>query len=395
MDCGGCTGGMACVANVCITCTTHSQCGAGFLCRDGVCQLCTVSCPGGDPVACGEALQEALDAGGMIYVCPGRYEPPATNGTEGFVINDNGVAVIGAGQDDNPTANTILDLGARTPPVDSRLITNRGGTSGNPVTLANLRITGGRFTSFFGGATAVSNREPGVLEMTDCTVIDNGGTNGGSAIENGNGAGPAELTMTRCTITDNDAANGFGGGIRNLGTLELDACTVSGNTALRGAGIATQGGEVTLRNGTSVDLNIAPNFGGGIYNENSDVTIDASFVTGNQTTGPISQGGGINNVGGQFWVINGSRIKGNTSVAEGGGIFNSGTPSRSGPVDIDASSSVTENTAPAGRGGGIFNFDHSAFQPAVVTLATDQIVTNNTGGNCATLVGPPIANCNG
>jgi hypothetical protein len=389
MDCGGCAGGQACVANVCITCTTHSQCGAGVLCHDGVCHSCTVSCPSGNPAACGAALQEALDDGGTIYICPGTYQPPESGGIAGFVITKNGVSVIGAGQDADPTANTILDSGTA---ANARLILNRGGTTGNPVTLANLHITGGRTTGLFFGAMGVENREPGVLEMTDCTVTGNGGAIGGAAVGNGIGGAPVTLTMTRCTITDNDNGDGFGGGIRNLGTVELDACTVSGNTALRGGGISTQNGEITLRNGTRVDTNTALHpdpsvsaFGGGIYSENSDITIDASSVTANKAEGQNSQGGGINNSGRQLKVINGSRIEGNTAAAGGGGMF-----TFAAQVTIDVDSRVTANTAPGGQGGGIFNLN------GTVTLATDQIVTNNNGGNCMSIGGTsPIANCNG
>ena len=54
--------------------TLSCGCPANQIClRSGVCQPCTVTCTG-TPVACGTALQTALNGGGTVYVCPGRYQ---------------------------------------------------------------------------------------------------------------------------------------------------------------------------------------------------------------------------------------------------------------------------------------------------------------------------------
>jgi hypothetical protein len=88
-----------------------------------------------------------------------------------------------------------------------------------------------------------------------------------------------------------------GGGIMNLGTLTLDNCIVSHNTASSGGGIMNDG-TLTIINSTV-----------------SDNTADGS---GNGGTGRGS-GGGIKNMVGMLTVIN-STISGNTTVWSGGGI---------------------------------------------------------------------------
>jgi hypothetical protein len=59
-----------------------------------------------------------------------------------------------------------------------------------------------------------------------------------------------------------------------------------------------------------------------------------------------------------------------------------------GAVTIEDSCRVTENTAPAGQGGGMY----ADSQTIEVTLESEQIVTDNVGGNCA---GVSIDNCVG
>ena len=55
--------------------TELRRCPANQIClRSGLCQACDVTCPSGDPAICGDDLQSALDAGGTVYVCPGRYQ---------------------------------------------------------------------------------------------------------------------------------------------------------------------------------------------------------------------------------------------------------------------------------------------------------------------------------
>src|SRR6185437_8215838 len=94
-------------------------------------------------------------------------------------------------------------------------------------------------------------------------------------------------------ITIENGLSAFGGGINNLGTLNIINTTFSGNTA-----------------------NVS---GGGAINNNigSILNITNSIFSGNSTG---SNGGGINNSGGTF-IIKNSTFSGNSAVAGGGGIL--------------------------------------------------------------------------
>lgn len=116
-----------------------------------------------------------------------------------------------------------------------------------------------------------------------------------------------------------DTSAGRGGGIANYGTLTLQSCTVSGNTASF--------------------------FGGGIYNTGMLTVTGGTIVSGNSS----GQGGGIANDAVGTLSVTGSTLSGNTAGYEGGGIFNAGK----------ATASVTNSTLSGNKasyeGGGIFN----------------------------------------
>jgi hypothetical protein len=364
----GCT--TVCPANVCGSLpdgcggTQQCSCSSTQICIEGTCQTCTVTCANEDPATCGTALQVAINAailnGDTVYVCPGRYRGRSNAGL-GFEITA-AVDVIGAGEGDDPSIDTILDQQV----VNCRVLTNTGGSSGTPVSLARLRVTGGSFGNGSGGGGGIFN--DGVLSMTHCTVTANREEiEGGGGLANG---ATASLTMTSCTINQNSSEFGAGG-VLNRGSLVLDGCAISANSSVAGAGggITALGGEVTLRHNTSVQANTAHGVGGGIYNESAVVTIDASSVTDN--TAEADFGGGIRNFNGPLHVRNGSTISGNTAP-RGGGIFNS----NDGQVKID-DSSVTGNAAIGvmsalpGGGGGIANEISGT-----VTITNSQVTLN-------------------
>jgi parallel beta-helix repeat protein len=257
-------------------------CEGNQLCVEGVCQPCTITCDG-EPAACGAALQAVIIAAPAepIYVCPGRYGG-------GFGIGP-GVAIVGAGDGDDPSVDTILEA------ISVGRVLSIGPGPGD-VRLERLRITGG-----------------------------NEGTSGGGISSNG-GRG---LTLRRCTVSGNHAADDGGGIYNQSGTLTLDNCRIEENSADRN--------------------------GGGIFFASSA----SCTLTGN------------------------TQVRGNEAGVRGGGLF-----VHIGTVTVDDGCRVTANEAPAGQGGGIYKNAASS----AVTLANDQIVTDNIGGNCA---GASITNCNG
>jgi len=151
----------------------------------------------------------------------------------------------------------------------------------------------------------------GTLELTNCTVSGNAANFGGGIQNSGT------LTLTNCTVSDNTAnavqtiSFGEGGGIHNVGMLTLTNCTVSGNNAVNfGGGIfnSSSAGELTLTNCT-VSGNNAVNFGGGIFNSSSggEPTLTNCTVTQNHADNDnngFGSGGGILNDGNTMTLLN-------------------------------------------------------------------------------------------
>lgn len=124
----------------------------------------------------------------------------------------------------------------------------------------------------------------------------------------------ADVTLTRLTLRNGNS--GLGGAIFNIGgTLLVDACTLSGNNGGDGGAIFTQSATTRLRNST---------------------------LTGNQAS------------------------------SSGGAVFNAG-----GGLALIESCTITSNTAPAGRGGGIA----SSGSPTARTVVGNSIISGNAGSD--------------
>jgi len=170
------------------------------------------------------------------------------------------------------------------------------------------------------------------------------------------------VTITGVTIRDGNVSDDTGGGILNAGTLTLDNCIISDNTAPNVGGIIiSAGGTLTLANCT-VSGNTATNNTGGIGNEGI-LTLNNSTVSGNTATNNI---GGIGNIG--TLTLDNSTVSGNTASGNGGGIGNYG-----GMVNI-SNSTLSGNTAGSG-GGGIYN------SGGTVNIK-NTILAGNTPNNC-------------
>src|SRR5262249_19903037 len=114
-----------------------------------------------------------------------------------------------------------------------------------------------------GGGGGIFNR--GALSLSNCTVTGNSAFAGGG-IANALGAA---MTMSGDTVNNNTAtgASGGGGGIENSGNMTVINCTIAANAAIGGGGIANYGG-LNVDNSTvayNTVAGLAPD-GGGIYN---------------------------------------------------------------------------------------------------------------------------------
>jgi len=154
-------------------------------------------------------------------------------------------------------------------------------------------------------------------------------------------------TINGLVIADGNADTSMGGGIYNGGTLMLTNCTLTGNAA---------------------------NVGGGIANgHGATMTIVDSTISGNSTTGSL--GAGIYNDG-TLTVVN-STISGNINSASGGrggGIF----------TDLTSTLRLTNSTVSgnsAATDGGIYANIQAGSEPTVVI--NNSIVAGNTGADCS------------
>lgn len=130
------------------------------------------------------------------------------------------------------------------------------------------------------GQPSPSNR---LLEISGtATVLVKGiSFQGGAAA--GGGAVLIELgataTFQRCDFINNRATGSQGGAILNRGSLTLDECLVSLNTAASGGGVASKGALYITR--SLIEKNTATGLGGGVYSSESSLWIESSTFSAN------------------------------------------------------------------------------------------------------------------
>ena len=160
-----------------------------------------------------------------------------------------------------------------------------------------------------------------------------------------------------------------GGGLENLGTVTVSACTFTSNS-------------VPLHYGTAFG-----GLGGGLYNNvGATATVSACSFTGNSAT-PVSISGTlINGVGGGLFNFGTATVSGSTftsnSASNFGGGLNNGVRRRS-------ARSFTSNSAP--DGGGLANVPFGGTATVIGCTFTSNSATNSGGGlfnnNTATVIG--------
>jgi hypothetical protein len=221
----------------------------------------------------------------------------------------------------------------------------------------------------------------GILNIDGTATLDHSQVNG-NMVQGGVGGGIASgdyigvggetvLTLDQSQVNWNTAPNAGGGGIQNLlGSATLNHSQVDGNTSLNGGGISSgnQGGPGTAElrvNHSEVNGNTAtagpgeggPPFAAGGIANGSNAVLDHSQVDNNSS--PHGIGAGIVNHG--MMAISHSEVNGNTAPASGilgsaGGILNSQGPPGTTPAVLTIDySTVSNNSAAAGFGGGIAN----------------------------------------
>jgi 23S rRNA A1618 N6-methylase RlmF len=232
-------------------------------------------------------------------------------------------------------------------------------------------------------------------------VLSHGNANYGGALEILTG----NVTLVGTTITGNTAI--LGAGVFNQSTLTLSQCNISSNTAISvptsesfgiGGGIYNDAnGVLTLQDSTLSQNSSTDGAGGqyqagvagGLYNA-GNAQVNGDIFTGN--TG--YQGGAIYNDGSNFQITGGS-FSNNTALAGGGAIYNQGTAQvtqalftgntvqsnldltpEGGALYNSGSATVTESTFTANsssqNGGAIGNVGEAS-----LTLVNDTIYGNS------------------
>ncbi|MCA9880937.1 MAG: right-handed parallel beta-helix repeat-containing protein, partial [Thermomicrobiales bacterium] len=294
---GACPGGCSPQCNG-VSCGGSDGCGgtcgcaAGSICHEGACTPCTVACTG-TPLACGIELDLALEEGGTIFACPGRY-------LGSFDVRKN-TTLVGAGSGDDPATSTILDAGGANQHV---VHFTKNGTQ-DTLRLTGLRVTGARYGASGGGLYLGEGLK---VRVTNCAITGNKADASGGGIWS-----RADLRLENSTVTDNESGTvGINGGGIALyaGRSVITDCVIANNTSHSyGGGLYLQGAaaEVTVT-GTEIRENQALRGGGIALDVDATVTLDsATSVTGNTAS---ELGGGVACFTGTF-TQNGATISGN------------------------------------------------------------------------------------
>jgi len=228
-----------------------------------------------------------------------------------------------------------------------------------------LLVNAALFDTFISGVTLQNGKN-----VNNATQLPIGAYNNFGGILDWDSFGGGYLTITNSTLQNSTILWGPGGGIVGFnssgggsGTIELDSCTMSGNsTPEAGGAIETEYAyPAVILNATTISNNKALQSvnpsdgagvniteGGGLFllpgSSVQSAIINGSVISGNQSG---DDGGGV--WGGLGLLITSSSFTGNTSGTYGGGLF----LSTDGETATITSGTFTTNSATT-DGGGIF-----------------------------------------
>jgi hypothetical protein len=214
----------------------------------------------------------------------------------------------------------------------------------------------------------------GTALLEHVTLIANQAWEGGAIINNPG----TQVKLMNSVVTRNSSLED-GGGIYNSGTLIIQASEISNNssrsTVFGGGGIYNENGQVTLDHSQLLG-NLALE-GGGLYNDGGTVTIlDQSVISGNVATEKAAfiphGGGGINNISSGAVTIDQSFVIWNQAAGTtGGGIYNQASLKVTGSV-------LAGNLA--GSGGAVFNDSDGTGSISSSCILDNQVVLAHTAG---------------
>ena len=243
---------------------------------------------------------------------------------------------------------------------------------GNFVTLRGLTITGGENDFGFGGG-AIASRS-GSLVIDDSVISGNLSSNrdgGGVSIRDGS-------LFVSNSVFSNNRASGVGGGIfAENSEVTLDNSTLSFNSAFVGGGIAAFEANVVI-NQSTVSRNQAQGDGGGIAANSGSVTVSNSTISGNNA----------DNKGGAITVLEGTATIIDSTVTEN-------QSSQQQAVFIDVSNGLRVLTVQNSIIAGNFSLGDLGFSGPVTFDVSSSLIGNRQGSTLsAAPVGSPDVNGN-
>lgn len=210
--------------------------------------------------------------------------------------------------------------------------------------------------AYNGGAVFTS---PGSsLNIEGTQFLENTAQQGGALVSYSGDA------IIRASDFVNNHAKIAGGAIRAHASMEMEDCTVQGNTAPEQGGIFAGGPRVLILGSRVLDNKATNGDGGGVFQYQNDRTllIVESVIAGNSATG---RGAGVFSDAGAEVVVNASTLHDNHAEHNGGGLAVIGAQSRFSIIN----STLTENSGR--RGAGIFaSGDERPGHPSSVSFST-------------------------
>jgi hypothetical protein len=252
----------------------------------------------------------------------------------------------------NSTASSAINITASGDTVIDEVIINgvpygRGiMISGNGnASISNTVIKNCVATTLTGGGMSITGSGTAYIYNTtieNCKTTMNSG--GGAHLQ-------GTVTMNNCTISGNTAINSGGGIFITNGTLNMNDCTISNNICenSNGGGIYINGGTLNMNGGTISDNTNRNASGGGVYVTTGNFTMQGNAVISRNSVNPAgsrgnSFGGGVYVTNGTFTMINGSIANNSIYSGYSGNSFGGGVCAHTGGKFIMQGGTISGNT---------------------------------------------------
>ena len=280
---------------------------------------------------------ESEDDGGHIYVSDSTLTISNSDFTDGWAEDGGGIYA---------TTSTLTLTNVT---LDGNAVSNAGGSLVLDESTANIDSS-----DFY--ASEASGGYAGHIYCAESTLnIANTNVEFGVVSTMGGGiyASDSDLVVENTTFYDNEA---YGSG----------SWWSSGGS---GGALAVVDGTLSM-NGSLMSANSATVNGGGIYSENSDLSISTTSLTQNEATGSDGYGGAI-------FVDDGSLQMSGSTLSDNSSAYIAGAIRVSGSASLDISGSTLSNNEASDYGGAIH---HGSDGDLVITTSVFDSNTSEVGG---------------